>query len=59
MAVAAAKKPKLRIQTRPTFVRVVSCNFQTSGMGKIAKSRSVAMLIAIQVSAWRKLCNAH
>lgn len=50
MAVAAAKKPRLRIQTRPTFVRVVSCNFHTSGMGRMAKSRSVAMFTAILIS---------
>ena len=51
MAVAAAKKPRLRIQTRPVFVRVVSCNFHTSGMGRIANRRSVAMLMAVLVSA--------
>lgn len=47
MAVAAAKKPRLRMQTSPTFVRVVSCNFHTSGKGKMAKNRSVAMLMAV------------
>ena len=50
MAVAAAKKPRLRIQIKPIFVRVVSCNFHTSGMGRIAKSKSVAMLTAVLVS---------
>ena len=50
MAVAAAKKPRLRMQTRPTLVRVVSCSFHTNGMGKMAKSRSVAMLMAVLIS---------
>lgn len=54
MAVAAAKKPRLRIPTRPTFVRVVSCNFHTSGIGSIANSRSVAMLTAVLVRVLEK-----
>lgn len=37
---------------KPILVRILSCNFHTNGIGKIANSKSVAMLIAILVSAY-------
>jgi hypothetical protein len=38
------KYPKLRIASNESLVRIFTCRFQTTGMGKDAKSTSVIML---------------
>ena len=44
MAIAEAKRPRLRMTASPIRVWMVTCRRQTMGMGIRAKMRSVAML---------------
>jgi hypothetical protein len=46
IAATPAKRPRARIQTRGIFVRPLSCSSHTSGMGKRARRKSVAMVTA-------------
>jgi hypothetical protein len=43
---ASYKYPRLKIQTRETFVRRLICSGKMTGMGSEAKRKSVKMLIA-------------
>lgn len=45
MATADAKRPRLRMMARPMRVCMLTCSFQTMGMGMRANSRSVAIFI--------------